>query len=105
MSDGSTKERLNIGSFEEPFRRYLLGQSRFPSDVAVVVTVCVDELSRNSFTTPSKGTPDNPHTCYTFLGRGVYFQMLVGEDLPSSFRRMCCYSSKDQLIFIRNSQW
>jgi hypothetical protein len=104
MSDGSIKKRFDLGIHEERFRKYLLGETGFPPDVTVVVTVCVDALSRSSFTSPSEGTPDNPHTCFTFLGRGVYFQTLVGEDVPPSFHRMCCYSSPEQFIFVRNGE-
>ncbi len=97
MLDGRTTS-VDLGSYEEPIRRFLLGETVLPGDVIVVATACTDWLSQGSFYTPC-AVRGNPYTAYAFLARGISFTVLVGSDLPASMRELCCVASTRKPIF------
>jgi hypothetical protein len=53
MQDGNLTQEVNLGTFQENMRRYLLGETPLPSDMAVIVIVCSDVESRKRFCHPS----------------------------------------------------
>jgi hypothetical protein len=97
MLDGRTTS-VNLGSYEDPIRKFLLGETALPSDVIVVATACTDWLSQGSFYTPC-AVRGSPYTAYAFLARGISFTVLVGSDLPASMRELCCVASTRKPVF------
>ncbi len=97
MLDGRTTS-VNLGSYEDRIRRFLLGETKLPNDIIVVATACTDWLSQGSFYTPC-AVRGNPYTAYAFLARGISFTVLVGSDLPASMRELCCVASTRKPIF------
>jgi hypothetical protein len=87
----------SLGAYEEPIRRYLLGETGFPADVVVVVTACTDYGSQGSFYTPCE-IRGHTVTGFGMLARGIHFRMFVGPDIPQQLRRVCCFSSTRQAI-------
>jgi hypothetical protein len=73
--------RLELGDFAEQMRRYLLGETNFPSNMSVVLMVCSDEYSRRIWTVPTEimelGSLD-----YAFDVRGIRFRVIMGHLLP-----------------------
>ena len=47
LPDGSKCRRCRLGRHEEPIRQFLIGQTPFPQDAAVLVSVCEDAFSRD----------------------------------------------------------
>jgi hypothetical protein len=89
---------IGLGVYEESIRKFLLGETAFPLDVVVIVTVCTDSISQESFFVPCP-VPENPFTAYAFLARGISFRVLIGRNLPSGIRELCCVTGSKTLIF------
>jgi len=89
---------VSLGPFEDPIRKYLLGESGFPCGVVAVVTVCTDFASKGSFFVPCL-VSQNQFTTYSLLTRGIYFRVLMGSNLPAGIRELCCASSSRKPIF------
>lgn len=87
----------SLGAHEEPIRRYLLGETRFPADVIVSVTACSDYGSQGGFYTPCE-VRGHEVTGFGMLARGIHFRLFVGPDIPQQMRRACCISSPRQVI-------
>jgi len=100
MIDGKTTS-VDLGAYEEPIRRFLLGEKGFPSDVVVVATACTDWVSQETVFPPT-AVPENPHTVFSSLVRGVGLRVLVGSNLPLEIRELCCFASTKRLIFAAN---
>src|SRR5260370_907091 len=95
--DGSTIHH-SLGKYEEPVRRYLRGETGFPSELALIVTVCTDFYSQNNFYSPCEVTGSQIKS-YGALTRGIHFRLFVGADLPEAIRNSCCISSARRPIF------
>lgn len=95
---GEAMPPCDLGSFEEPLRRFLLAEAPFPDDVAVVVIVCTDPTSRPIWNPPAFG--EEGAGCWKFhvLIRGVFFVVWLGN-IPALTREACCCSSVEKRIF------
>jgi hypothetical protein len=102
MPDGKTTS-IDLGAFQEPIRRFLLSETAFPAHVVVVVTACTDWVSQQTVFPPS-AVPENPHTVFSSVVRGIAFRVLVGSDLPPEIRETCCFASAKKLIFAANNE-
>jgi hypothetical protein len=98
---GGKTALLNLGAVEEPIRKYLLGTTGFPTEAVVVTTACTDPLSIQSFSIPSQ-VRGYPGTCFAILALGIYFRVLIGSDIPTTSREICCAMSKERRIFQRD---
>jgi hypothetical protein len=80
--------RWELGAFAEQMRCFLLGKTPFPSNMAVIVIVCNDALSRKTWTVPAAR---EVITCldYCFQARGIYFRVLMGNLPVWSFDSHC----------------
>ena len=96
VADQTTTVTLDTHS--EEIRKYLLGETTFPSDVAVVVTVCRDMGSQGLVFTPSRVVDDARYRKYSMLVRGVYFRTILG--VGSEFHQVCCYHSPSRALFV-----
>jgi hypothetical protein len=92
-----------LAEFEEPVRAYLAGESGFPADTVVHVTVCTDSASQGSFYPPCR-VPENPYRTYALLTQGVYFRVLMGKDVPPDVRQLCCVTGPQKLIFMASRE-
>jgi hypothetical protein len=91
----------SLGQHEEAVRRYLIGETRFPPELVLIVTVCTDYHSQNNFFFPCevRGTQIKG---YGMLARGIHFRLFVGADLPQTIRESCCVTSQGKPIFTGN---
>ena len=99
MPDGTVTVPLELGSYQEPMREFLLGQTRLPVNVVVLVLVCTDETSRRAWYTPSR-LAGAPFDVVGFLLRGVLFRVFFGADVPNGLRHACCTSARKCLFHI-----
>jgi hypothetical protein len=90
--------RLPLGQDEEPLRQYLKGETEFPANVSVIVTVCTDIYSR-VFHLPTVATFPIPITAYSFVALGVNFLVIMGPFAPE---KVCCVRSREKVISKRN---
>jgi hypothetical protein len=97
LPDGTLTTRHELGVYEEQIRRFLMGESPFPSEAVVVVTVCTDPLSRGHWFHPTFGMEEGCMT-FPFLALGVIFRVWLGSMIPERIRGICCCSSPDKVI-------
>jgi hypothetical protein len=89
--DEDTKP-LTLGLYKEPIRRFLAEEKReFPPDLAVIVIVCTDKVSREAWFLPTQADDIWYHDL-RFLALGVLFRILLGKDMPPVLRRDSCHA-------------
>jgi len=93
---------ISLGIYEEPIRAYLAGDSDFPKDVAVALTVCMDVVSRNIVIAPWMSHYDWHPLC--LLARGVWFRAFMHPRLPQAVRALCCVNGPRNPIFVENCE-
>jgi hypothetical protein len=98
---GGKTTLLDLGPVEKPIREFLLGEQPFPDDVAIMVHICTDSSSRGSFHVPSR-VQANPIPSFGFQTLGVMFRIYVGNIIPGNIRALCCVTSDNKLIFLRD---
>jgi hypothetical protein len=98
---GGKTTLLELGVFEEPIRKFLLGESPFPDEIVVMVHVCTDRASHGSFYMPSR-VQANPIPSFGFQTLGILFRIFVGNTIPENIRAFCCVKSEKKLIFQRD---
>ena len=99
---GGFTQPVDLGTAEEPIRRFLLGQSVFPCEATVMATVCADGGSAGTFFMPT-GISGVPWKGFAMLTLGIHFLVYL-EPLPPVVREFCCVRSARHLIFLRNCE-
>ncbi len=96
---------INLGRrYNESFRRYLLGQTTFPENVALLVIACSDSLSQDSFWVPSLGDKSIDRT-YSFMAKGLNFLMIIGKEMRApAVRQLCAVTGAQGLILSRSCE-
>ncbi len=96
--DGTPLPPWNLGAFGEDMRTFLLGETGFPQDTAIMIVVCSDAHSREFWTSPSGDVVCN---CLgiEFLARGVYFRALMGRHLPPNTHQISCASPYRRILY------
>jgi hypothetical protein len=90
-------EGIELRSFEETIRRFLLGD-KFPADTVILVSVWPTRDVLPAAYTPRRGRAPGYH-CFNFLIPGVEFKLLTGRAIPEVLRAACSYASADKLVF------
>jgi hypothetical protein len=93
---------MSLGTYEEPIRAYLSGEGGFPNDVAILLTVCTDFISRNIVTAPWVSHRDWTPLC--LLTRGLWFRAFVHPNLPQAVRRRCCVNGPRNPILVEDCE-
>ena len=98
---GTQTSSVVLGEYAEIFRRFLLGETAFPSYVGVVATVCTDRGSQGFLLSPGEVPDAGRDTQYSLLVRGIEFRVIVG--IPASrLESVCCVHSLNEVLFLRN---
>ena len=98
--EGRATGGLQLGHHEERLRRYLLGIDPYPQGVVVKISVACDHASQNFIMFPSINPDQQDATAFTFMVRGIWFDVIVGDTLPEYMYRSCCVSSPEKPIFV-----
>jgi len=93
---------IDLGTNNEVLRKYLIGETGFPKEVVLMLVVCTDNLSQNSFFEPNKGNPDME--TYTFITRGLNFFMMLGEQVTDKTRKVCIINGERKMISVRTCE-
>jgi hypothetical protein len=93
---------VDLGPYQEPLRKYVLGEASFPDGVAIV-TVCTDFESQGCFFPPCS-IREGALSGYALLVLGVYFRFFFGPEVPNEFRRFCCVHSKRIIVADHSKQ-
>lgn len=98
---GSDTVFLNVGVSEmEMLRRYLKGETAFPSNVHVKVTACTDRMSHGLFVAPYE-TPKGPWH-YRMMALGLLFDIYVGANIHTNLRHQSCMTEPNRVIFMQD---
>jgi len=92
------KSSVELGKYQEPIRRYLLGEPGLPDGLYVNVTVCVDYGSQITSYAPSKAV-GSPYPMYSLLVRGLWFHVVATDENPKGLSDLCCIRSTKKLLF------
>ena len=79
---------VRLGPYKETFRRYLHGESDFPKDAALTVTVREPGMIWKHTHQPISTRADGAHV-HKFVMPGFVFQMWVGQNLADWIREGC----------------
>jgi len=94
--------RVNLGEFEEPIRRYLLGETELPDGVYVGVSVCTDLASRGMVLPPAEFP--GKFRRFSILVRGVWFFVITDKQRSIDLKNMCCVRSKEKVLHFENCE-
>lgn len=89
--------RWELGQFAEDMRQYLLGNTPFPANMSVLVTVCSDDFSRRMWTIPSQFVEAGCLN-FAFDVRGIRFRVMMGH-LPAFAFSFDCRGPQRSIFF------
>ena len=79
---------VRLGPYKEDFRRYLLGQSDFPMNAALTVTVREPGMIWKHTQNPISSRVDRAYV-HRFVMPGFVFHLRVGKDLADWIQEIC----------------
>ena len=89
---------VDLGKYQEPIRRYLVGEAGFPNGVYITVTVCIDLGSQITIYAPSK-LEETQYPTNSFLARGLWFHIITTDDNPKGLSGLCSVRSPKKLLY------
>lgn len=98
MSGKDRIRRLYLGKYTEELRRYLLGETAFPKNGVIWVSV-IPEQNLWCAATPPYGERMNECWQYRFPFLGVFFTIFLGARIDPLIRQMCSLRSVEKFIF------
>lgn len=98
MPDGIVRPHDALGSFVEPMRLYLLGETPLPPNTSVIVIAGSDDESRKVWTTPQAHVEAD---CLNlrFNAFGAFFRVMMGYRMWDMFRDYCCTSARKCIFY------
>ena len=90
---------IALGPYEDKFRTYLLGSSRFPDNAAIWVWISQAEKPSRAITFPSSYRLWECHV-HTFDIPGVRFELFLGKTMLEFIKLMCVLKGPDQPILV-----
>jgi hypothetical protein len=91
---------LDLGDHQEPIRRFLHGDELMPSNLCVKVSVATDWASQNCSMFPRLNPDQKDASAFTFMARGIWFDVVLGDPLPTYANDSCCVRGTDKLLFV-----
>jgi hypothetical protein len=88
----------SLGSHEESFRKYLMGEGPFPEHAFLGVDVVSDKNLWPLVFVPYGGRGDDMTWTYVFPFLGLIFLFRVGNSIPKDLLRFCAYRSPEKII-------
>jgi hypothetical protein len=94
LPDGTSTSPYDLGTHDEPIRRFLLG-GPFPSQCAVVMTICTDATSRAVWIAPSPAKRDDGCSICRIQLLGLILIVWLGPGIPDHIKELCCCSAPE----------
>ncbi|HEY1403564.1 MAG TPA: hypothetical protein VGB05_05520 [Pyrinomonadaceae bacterium] len=91
--------RIYLGPYREELRHYLLGETSFPQNAALVLSIIPDSNLWNFFSFPIGGKV-NQHWQYNFSLLGLSFMFFLGGLIDPIITKICTYRSPEKFIFM-----
>jgi hypothetical protein len=83
---------------QESIRRFLLGESEWPTGIVMQVTVCTDLISQDNVLAPVNWDNQAYVGCLMVVF-GIHFDLVCGVPHGSRDWNLCCVNSPDRVIF------
>lgn len=99
---GHVPDSVDLGTFQEPIRQFLLGEAPFPRELTVLTTACTDEYSQHAMYAPTKMV-GSPTLGVSYLACGIHFMILMGPTYPPGIKDLCSYKSTRGYVFSRDA--
>lgn len=99
---GHVPDSVDLGTFKEPIRQFLLGEAPFPEQLTILTTTCTDEYSQSAMYAPTKMI-GSPTPGISFLACGIHFLILMGTTHPLGVKDLCSYKSDRGYVFSRDA--
>lgn len=96
---GVENRGIKLGPYEERLRKYLLGETAFPQDCVLWVSIPAHVTAFCALSLTPYGSRKVGHHLYKFLARGVGFQLFVGKQIPEENRHMCFVNTNGNPIY------
>jgi hypothetical protein len=96
--DGGRPPKLCLGRQEKAIRSFLLGKSKLPEDVVVIVAVWPYRKVAPAALVPRRVAARDGYRRYRFYYFGFIFLLAVGEKIPARLRRTCSYRSAEKFL-------
>lgn len=103
LPGGQWTTPIDIGAHQESLRAYLHEETPFPSDVAVIMTVCTDEETRRNWVIPTRSPQEGCETI-VFCSCGFLLRIWFGPGIPERFKRSCIRTSAHKPIFLTDCE-
>jgi hypothetical protein len=97
-----TKERsafIDLGSYSESLRLYLLGGAEFPRDIVLWIAICRTPEPPPIMDFPRGHRLQEGYYQHDFGIPGLSFTLFVGKQLPANKRALCAIRSAHQIVF------
>lgn len=95
--EGNRASRVYLGRYERQIRMFLLGRSKLPKDMALIVGVWPFNGVPIMNTFPEMDETE-PYRRYWFYISGFFFILAVGKKIPSLVKQICAPSLKAVIL-------
>lgn len=93
------KPWMNLGARRaDCVRRYLLGETSFPSEMALQLTVLPMPAAVTYFHLPFELAPTPGHTTFHFYVHGLNYMLWVGSDIPYPASQVCLSATPNVVL-------
>jgi hypothetical protein len=98
--EGTLLSLLDLGNHQERIRGFLLGQEPLPENLCVKISAATDSGSQNCVFFPSVNPDQKDAAALTFMTRGIWFDVVIGNPLPAYAYDFCCVRGSGKPIFV-----
>jgi hypothetical protein len=96
--------RLEMGPYEERFRRYLLNEEPFPQNAALRIFLASPTAAKLLALLPMPHRV-NGMRCFTFLIPGIAFTFILANHIPEELKRLVFSPSLERMIAISDEMY
>ena len=99
---GETDPRIELGPYSEALRRFLLGHTTFPENVALLVEIVPPSAASIGILDPCERVCDQWHTFFCYVP-GILFALSVGKQLSEEIRTGCFVGNSNHPLLVSNN--
>jgi hypothetical protein len=92
-------DRIVLGPYQEPFRRYLLNEAPFPQHARVYVFVAQEAQPTRAVVLPCTSRIDNARR-HEFYIPGIHFALALGQRAPRYYDDAALNGSREHLMWL-----